>query len=105
MNENTKKRVRKMILDDIADNKINLEEILIKNIKKIYMEFMPIEDFCNRDRIIAINAMKEACQEILRLAAENAKIDVVILRQDEIAIEFGNVINKQSILNTINEIE
>ena len=105
MNENTKKRVRKMILDDIADNKINLEEILIKNIKKIYMEFMPIEDFCNRDRIIAINAMKEACQEILRLAAENAKIDVVILRQDEIAIEFGNVINKQSILNTINQIE
>ena len=86
-------------------DKINLEEILLKNIKKIYMEFMPIEDFCNRDRIIAINAMKEACQEILRLAAENAKIDVVILRQDEIAIEFGNVINKQSILDTINQIE
>lgn len=52
-----------------------------------------------------MNAMKEACQETLKLAVENAKIDVVILRQDEIAIEFGNVINKQSILNTINEIE
>lgn len=34
-------------MNKIKMNKINLEEILLKNIKKIYMEFMPIEDFCN----------------------------------------------------------
>ena len=55
------------------------------------------------DDITAI--IKEACRQVLERAAENVKIDVVILRQDEIAIEFGNVINKQSILNTINEVE
>ena len=86
-------------------DKINLEEILLKNIKKIYMEFMPIEDFCNRDRIIAINAMKEACQEILRLAAENAEIKENFTVDDKAFVLNEYVINKQSILDTINQIE
>jgi len=91
----------------IKMNKINLEEILLKNIKKIYMEFIPIEDFCNRDRIIAINAMKEACQEILKLAAENA--DYGVHQNDdgqEPWIHESNIfIDKQLILDTINQIE
>ena len=95
-------------------DKINLEEILLKNIKKIYMEFMPIEDFCNRDRIIAINAMKEACQEILKLAAENAEIDVVEHEEwdrnklpgtKDFAILPIYGVDEDSILKTINQIE
>ena len=86
-------------------DKINLEEILLKNIKKIYMEFMPIEDFCNRDRIIAINAMKEACQEILKLAAENVEIKENFTVDDKAFVLNEYVINKQSILDTINQIE
>ena len=89
----------------IKMNKINLEEILLKNIKKIYMEFMPIEDFCNRDRIIAINAMKEACQETLRLAAENVKIKENFTVDDKAFVLKEYIINKQSILDTINQIE
>ena len=96
-------------------DKINLEEILLKNIKKIYMEFMPIEDFCNRDRIIAINAMKEACQEILKLAAENARLvkesgGYIYILKEEIIFDDAYVahrvyVSKESILNTINQIE
>ena len=101
----------------IKMNKINLEEILLKNIKKIYMEFMPIEDFCNRDKIIAINAMKEACQEILRLAAENATLsyadgryclpDYAVENFNAVVDDLDNAhfIDKQSILDTINQIE
>lgn len=110
----------------MSERKINLEEILLKNIKKIYTELKPVEDFCNRDRIIAINAMKEACKQTLELAAENAETrhnyydkwdeneaynkhkEFGFERCDGDGIPYGVdvvTINKQSILNTIKQIE
>lgn len=94
----------------MSERKINLEEILLKNIKKIYTELKPVEDFCNRDRIIAINAMKEACKQTLELAAENAETrhNYYYKWDEEDRIPYGVdviTISKQSILNTIKQIE
>jgi len=83
----------------MSERKINLEEILLVNIKKVYTELKPVEDFCQRDRIISINAMKEACRQIVELVAENAELNY---GEDE-----GQciTIDKQSILDTIKQIE
>ena len=82
-------------------DKINLKEILNRVYDKEYRSSYKTE----YSEQCILEAMKEACKQVLEIAAENAKMDVVVLRQDEIAIEFGDVINKQSILNTINEVE
>lgn len=85
-------------------DKINLEKIfrISTNGHKVDTLSDLIAD-AKDDDVLA--AMKETCRQVLERAADNAKMDVVVLRQDEIAIEFGNVINKQSILDTINEVE
>ena len=88
----------------MSNKKVNLEDILIKNIKKIYTELKPVEDFCNRDRIITINAMKEACRQTLELAAENAETEKEILPECGVLKSVG-VVNKQSILDTINQVK
>ena len=88
----------------MSNKKVNLEEILIKNIKKIYTELKPVEDFCNRDRIITIKAMKEACRQTLELAAENAETEKEILPECGVLKSVG-VVNKQSILDTINQVK
>lgn len=49
-----------------------------------------------------LNAMKEACRQTLELAAENAKICTV--KSDNSFLN-GNKIDKQSILNAINQIK
>ena len=82
-------------------NKINLKEILNRVYDKEYRSNYKTE----YSEQCILEAMKEACRQVLERAADNAKMDVVVLRQDEIAIEFGNVINKQSILDTINKAE
>lgn len=82
-------------------DKINLKEILNRVYDKEYRSSYKTE----YSEQCIIEAMKEACRQVLERAADNAKMDCVILRQDEIAMEFGNVINKQSILNTINQIQ
>ena len=82
-------------------DKINLKEIL----NHVYDEEFRYNYKIEYSEQCILKAMKESCNQVLKLAADNAKMDVVVLRRDEIAIEFGNVINKQSILNTINEVE
>ena len=86
-------------------DKINLEKIIRSHFNASYYDSIAdlIDKRATTDDITDI--IKDACRQVLERAADNAKMDVVVLRQDEIAIEFGNVINKQSILNTINEVE
>ena len=95
------------------EKKINLEEILEKEITKLYAGFKNSQDFCNRDRIIAKSAMKEACKQILELAAENAKLTSYYkngkIIDDLSTVNFddygGTYIDKQSIRDVINLIE
>ncbi len=82
----------------MSERKINLEEILIKEIRRVYGEFKPIEDFCELDKTISKRAIKEACQQTLELAAENAKAF------DTIHSWNTPIIDTQSILNTINQV-
>lgn len=96
------------------NNKINLEEIIIKHIPT---------DMYNPDLDkYYFSAMKDACMQILELAAENVKMEHVhygeytngryITNEGFIEFpEFGDsdgheiFINKQSILDTINNVE
>lgn len=71
--------------------KINLEEILNK--------FCIVEGYIYPVRDLK-DSMKEACRQVLELAAENA--DVIVYSQG--ALGQCNV-DKQSILNTINQVE
>ena len=81
---------------------INLEEILNN-------QFEPDYDFKlhygNTTTINILEAMKEAIKQALELAAENAKVKENFTVDDKAFVLNEYVINKQSILNTINEIE
>ena len=78
--------------------KINLEEILKKH-----------SNICIDDRENVVEAMKEACKQLLELAAENAEITVKLKENcNELSLldEWTTyIVDKQSILNTINQIE
>ncbi len=78
----------------MQEKRIKLEEILNKFcIVEGY--FCPIRDYKD--------AMKEACRQTLELAAENARIMNHIPNEEDDR-EYKEV-SKQSILNTINQIE
>lgn len=74
----------------MSERKINLEEIL-NNCVHIDDEIKPMVK----------NAMREACRQVLELAAENAEVKILYIHQD--CMDYG--IDEQSILNTINQIE
>lgn len=96
----------------MSDKKINLEEILYKHYNLMFAAYS-VKDKDNKftpvvDRNGALNAMKEACRQALELAAENAKLKTVKLSEGVAGVilpTWKDTINKQSILNTINEIE
>ena len=50
---------------------------------------------------MVLSAMKEACRQTLELTAENAKIEKVQIDYKK----FVNVVSKQSILDTIKQVE
>ena len=84
----------------MSERKINLEEIF-----NIYM----FEEFDADKHESYISAMKEACRQTLELAAENADVKAI---SEMISIPNGAdfniqkmVVNKQSILNTIKQVE
>ena len=88
--------------------KINLEERLEKEIIKVYSEFKNSKDFSNHDKIIAKNAMKEACKQILELAAKNAKIKTIMTSKGVdlvILPTWTDIVDKQSILDVIKFVE
>ena len=86
--------------------KINLEEIL--------------EDYCNiittldskkeiHSSVYYVKkAIKEACRQVLELAADNAKAEIHTEWEGNTGSEYYTdyaVVNKQSILDTINQVE
>ena len=82
--------------------KINLEEILNQHLK--YKIVLELDD---DDLMLIKTAMKDACNQVLELAAENAKANDFI-EDSNIPALTPNIdikVNKQSILNTINQIE
>ena len=86
----------------MSERKINLEEILLEEMDKFRLSF-PDENLYSTEQIKESlelpyfkAAMKEACRQTLELAAENAE---TIWGQMVVKV------NKQSILNTINQIE
>ena len=85
--------------------KINLEEILNKELNILSISVEQIEKS-------ALKAMKEACKQVLELAAENAEVEE-FYRGESYRIDdrfYDNddsyiVANKQSILDTIKQVE
>ena len=73
------------------------------NLKKILSKYPTFTSEGGYGEYYVIEAMKEACQEILRLAAENASVDKI--RLGIFYAEYAFAVNKQSILDTINQIE
>ena len=103
----------------MSERKINLEEILFKHLSKA-REMFPNENWYSDEEIknspefvFFINAMKEACFQTLELGAENADLSYC---ENEWEVPEGTIntgdsqygyhyIDKQSILNTIKQIE
>lgn len=81
----------------MAEKKVNLEEILEK-----YRQMFIENSVKHPDYIM--DAMKEACRQTLELAAENATTSDVGFYDGEKWNSY-DIVNKQSILDTINLIE
>ena len=79
----------------MEERKINLEEILNSHLK--FSSALPIVGI---NKHFVILAMKEACRQTLELAAENAGAWCYAEGNEP---EYG--VDKQSILNTIKQIE
>ena len=94
------------------------------NLKKILSKYPTFTNEGGYGEYYVIEAMKEACQETLRLASENAEIKEIFTEDYYSKTYIGNnhhaihtdgdgeafaltefVIDKQSILDTINQIE
>jgi len=110
----------------MPERKINLEEILTKVFEPSPQDCStPSQDLqlavtLNPDISRIKEAMKEACKQVLELAAENAELDTSSIKPpglipdiyncsfagiDALGEELWYSIDKQSILNTINQIE
>ena len=92
---------------------VNLEEIL--------SEYADVADgYIGYDTEIkdVLRAMKEACKQVLELASENAKIQEVVdddldnmeisdylVSYDDFNSCYTQSVNKQSIINTINQVK
>jgi hypothetical protein len=87
----------------MSERKINLEEIYNQVVEKEFEgDEQAIRIYKATRAEIDLLAMKEACRQALELAAENAEIDFEL---QPFSSDFASVINKQSILDTINLIE
>lgn len=103
----------------MLERKINLEEILIQENRKAFNEEGYSNYFTAIQHSIIQKAMKEACKQVLEAAAENAdmigetqhnngapdKYENFVYVIDSNGPDYGYTVNKQSILNTINQIE
>ena len=77
---------------------ISLEEILLKH------TFNSTVDTLKED---SLSAMKEACKQVLELAAENAELEnvVKVIGSQNKYNAVVPIIKKQSILDTINQVK
>ena len=80
-------------------DKINLKEILNRVYDKEYRSSYKTE----YSEQCILEAMKEACRQVLERAADNAYVDKIRLGIFG-ASEYAFVVNRESILNTINEV-
>ena len=83
----------------MSKRKINLKEILVACGE---LQFSNNYKWYTNESILS--AMEEACRQILGLAAENAETEKEMLPECGVLKSVG-VVNKQSILDTINQIE
>lgn len=81
------------------EKEINLEEILLSKIKPHYY-FEEMNNITNCPVELIVIVMKEAIKQSLELASENAHVSFSESRYKD-----PWVVNKQSILNTINQIK
>lgn len=85
---------------------INLEEILKKSMGKNPNKYVFIPgDSASVEKCLV--AMKEACKQVLELAAENAKLENVIklIGNQNKYNTVVPIVKKQSILDTINQVK
>ena len=81
----------------MSERKVNLEEAMQQHVDP--------HCFARKGCYEAvIDAMREACRQVLELAAENAETEKEILPECGVLKSVG-VVNKQSILDTINQVE
>ena len=93
----------------MSEKKINLDEILLNELEKSKYGFPEMDsDVYDNIKI----AMKEACRQILELAAENSKIEIKTVGEELIITDIYQEdnytrmqVNIQSILDTIKQIE
>jgi hypothetical protein len=92
----------------MSKRKINLEETLEKHVKVVEYDKSGLghfKDLVNGTEVFdIITAMKEAIRQSLELAAENAETEREITSESGVLRQIG-IVDKQSILNTINQIE
>ena len=86
---------------------VKLDEILFSELEKLRKKY-PKENFYSEKQIrespefvYFVNAMKEACNQTLELAAENAYVQDWYMNGELV----GKAVNKQSILDLINQIK
>lgn len=95
----------------MSERKINLEEILLQNhfhildtLKNVYSPDTYTENMYER----LINGINDICKQLLELAAENAKAEIHTEWEGNTGSEYYTdyaVVNKQSILDTIKQVE
>ena len=96
----------------MSERKINLEQILISKLEENSTEEFDLQIISKLHFIACYYAMEEACKQVLELAAENAKVEE-FYRGESYRIKdifYDNddsyiVANKQSILDTIKQVE
>lgn len=79
---------------------INLEEI----IKQYCYVTQDGQEDVHSSIISVKEAMKEACEQVLELAAENVKTKLKEVNENSDRAYYRVVVDKQSILDTINQI-
>ena len=86
----------------MSKRKINLEEILISKLEENSTEDFDLKIISKLHFIACYYAMEEACKQVLELAAENAE---TISYYNKDGFKFSEEIDKQSILDTIKQVE
>ena len=76
---------------------INLEEIFFNEFEKSKCNVFTLP--------LIISAMREACKQTLELAAKNAKTKLREVNPNSDILYYGYIVDKQSILDTINQIK
>ena len=90
----------------MSERKINLEQILISKLEENSTEDFDLKIISKLHFIACYYAMEEACKQVLELAAENAKV-IEECTYNEVCQEndFKTMVDKQSILDTLNQVE